>query len=377
MNSRRLRVLIFWSRISGYMAACWKQLAALEDVELAIAAWSVSAARDNAAFDEGIVDGLNCRLDSPGSVPFDELLSMSREFGPDAVVVPGWIHPNHRKLAIELKKQFGCPVVMGMDTPWFGSAKQRLSQVIRRGQLGHVDHVITAGGRASTYAQKLGFRKHQITEGVYAWDETLFRGVAMHRDEHVDEASATLSQSTTPEPLRSNGFLFVGRYVPEKGLAELLDAYGKYRESVSDPWPLTCCGTGPLGDRLRAAAGVRDLGFQSPTSLPGIMSQSRAFLFPSTYEPWGVALAEAMGAGLPAVSTQACGAALDLITHNQNGRIIPTADPTAIADAMMWLHHHPDFGELGRRAMVSTERFTTEQWAARWHGVIRQLMDER
>lgn len=368
-SDRPIRVLIFWSRISGYMAASWKRLSGLDGIDLSVVAWSVSAAKDNAAFDESIVNGLNCHLYPPQVVPLDELSAIADQVQPDIVVVPGWIHPSHRKLAIQLKRRFGCRVVMGMDTPWTGTPKQRLSQVVRRAQLRHVDHVFTAGSQASDYAKRLGFSTDQITEVVYAWDEQLFGRVA------IGQAADTNSRRPEDVPSDSNGFLFVGRYVPEKGLADLLDAYTQYRRAVADPWPLTCCGTGPLGNQLSETEGVQDRGFQAPEAIPAIMRRSRAFLFPSTYEPWGVALAEAMGAGLPAISTDACGAARDLIQQDQNGRIIPASSPDALLEGMVWLHHHPDRESLGREATRQAERFTTAKWATRWQTVFNRLLE--
>ena len=366
-----VRVLIFWSRISGYMAASWRQLAGLPNIDLTVVAWTVSSAKDNAAFDKSIVDGLDCHLYPPQVVPLQELTAIAERVSPDIVVVPGWIHSNHRKLATQLKRRFGCRVVMGMDTPWTGTAKQRLSKIVRRTQLRHVDHVITAGMRASEYAGQLGFAPEQITEGVYAWDEQLFGGAAL------GQPLIGASPNSENHPNDSNGFLFVGRYVPEKGLADLLAAYKRYRQTIDNPWPLTCCGTGPLAQQLREAEGVRDRGFQAPAAIPAIMSRSQAFVFPSTYEPWGVALAEALGAGLPAISTQACGAARDLIVPDRNGRIIPASNPNALLDAMLWMHHHPDRSSLGREASHQAERFTTTQWATRWQNAFTRLLEDR
>ncbi len=371
MNHQPVRVLILWSRISGYMAASWQRLSSLDDLDLTVVAWSVSAARDNAAFDDSIMDGLNCHLYPPQTAPLNELTAIAKQVQPDIVVVPGWIHPNFHKLARTLKRRSGCRVVMGMDTPWTGTPKQQLSQIVRRVQLRHVDHVITAGSRTSEYARKLGFSDSEITDGVYAWDEQLFGGAA------VDQGANTSSLPPENDPSDPNGFLFVGRYVPEKGLADLLNAYAKYRRTVKDPWPLTCCGTGPLAGQLRETEGVQDRGFQSPEAIPAIMSRSQAFLFPSTYEPWGVALAEAMGAGLPAISTDACGAARDLILANQNGQMVPASNPDALLEGMLWLHHHPNRASLGREASRAAERFTTARWATRWQKVFAQLLTDR
>jgi glycosyltransferase involved in cell wall biosynthesis len=355
-----MKVLILWSRISGYMAACWKQLAEKDDLDPTIVGWIPNSETDNSSFDESIVDGLNCHLFPPHGVSELELQTIARKVMPNVVVIAGWLEPEYVKLAKRLK-QNGVAVVMGMDTPWLSTPKQHFAKIIRKRKLKFVDHVITAGRRASNYARHLGFRPEQITEGVYAWDESTFGEVAFSKDESVGQHS------------RTNGFLFVGRYVPAKGLESLLKAYSIYRQKVANPWPLTCCGAGPLEPNLVSTPGVVDLGFQAPGKLAHIMKNSNAFVFPSTYEPWGVALAEAMGAGLPAISTYSCGAALDLIEHGLNGHILPASNAGAIADSMIWLHNHPNRAQLGRCAMASAQRFTSEAWACRWYRIFRQI----
>ena len=351
------------------MAASWKQLANLQGVDTTIVAWVPNSAADNASFDESVVAGLNCHLFSPRGTSKSQLQTIAAEAEPDVVVIAGWIERDYVELARQLQQQKGVAVVMGLDTPWLGTLKQQLTRVVRRRQVRFVDHVITAGKRASDHARRLGFSKSQITEGVYAWDEDAFAGVAL-------SAKCEDVEITPSDQSRENGFLYVGRYVPVKGLTTLLEAYEQYRKLVPDPWQLTCCGTGPLEPKIASTPGVKNLGFQAPSNLPNIMAHSQAFVFPSTYEPWGVALAEAMGAGLPAISTNSCGAALDLIEHNQNGRMAPAFDAGALTESMVWLHNHPNRAELGRRAMSSAARFTSAAWATRWYQVFQQIRSE-
>ena len=53
-----MRLLLCWADISGYMAACWRALAAEEGIDLRIVAWEAG----QKTFANDLVRGLNCRL---------------------------------------------------------------------------------------------------------------------------------------------------------------------------------------------------------------------------------------------------------------------------------------------------------------------------
>ena len=82
----------------------------------------------------------------------------------------------------------------------------------------------------------------------------------------------------------------------------LARAYKQYRASAPQPWTLRCCGRGPLAGVLKDA-GAEDLGFLRGRDLAAVMGSSGAFVLPSAFEPWGVALIEAAAAGLPLICT--------------------------------------------------------------------------
>ena len=95
-----MKVLICWSHISGYMAACWRALAAA-GVELSIVAFRTEGAASGtqAAFKDDVVTGLDVRLLSPSEQQDAALiLAHATQLKPDVIVVPGWFHPAYRAL---------------------------------------------------------------------------------------------------------------------------------------------------------------------------------------------------------------------------------------------------------------------------------------
>ena len=58
----RVRVVICWTEIAGYTAACWRALAGRAGVELSVIAWPSHFARSGTQFDRSLMEGLPVRF---------------------------------------------------------------------------------------------------------------------------------------------------------------------------------------------------------------------------------------------------------------------------------------------------------------------------
>ncbi|HUG10149.1 MAG TPA: glycosyltransferase family 4 protein [Opitutaceae bacterium] len=95
-------------------------------------------------------------------------------------------------------------------------------------------------------------------------------------------------------------------------------------------------GGGPESERLVAAGKivgerVRFLGRVESTS--DFLAALDVFAFPSRYEGFGLAVAEAMATGLPVVGTRV-GAVEEMLTESGGGAVVPANDPAAFAAAL-------------------------------------------
>jgi glycosyltransferase involved in cell wall biosynthesis len=251
-------------------------------------------------------------------------------------------------------------IILGMDSPWRGTAVQRLSRWRLRNIVQHSDLVVTAGERSAEYARQMGVSIDKIRSGYYGFDYQRFSPIVERRSSRPGEWPRQ--------------FLFVGRYVPQKDLATLMKAYAEYRAGVTDPWGLTCCGSGPDGVLLQGQPGVTDAGFTQPGDQPEMFAKHGAFILPSNFEPWGVVLAEAAASGLPLLCTTACGAGVDLVRESINGFMTRPGDAHGLARAMRWMHDHEDqLAKMGRSGRDLARNFSAEVWANRWHNYMLDL----
>lgn len=112
-------------------------------------------------------------------------------------------------------------------------------------------------------------------------------------------------------PEQRKGFLFVGRWIPNKGIQEILRAYALNQFNPTE-WPLTILGDGPIREEVRALAqelGLHDVvampGFVDATSKEKYLSSCRWLLAPAlTKEDLGLTPIEARSVGVPSIVTR-------------------------------------------------------------------------
>jgi glycosyltransferase involved in cell wall biosynthesis len=184
--------------------------------------------------------------------------------------------------------------------------------------------------------------------------------------------------------------VFVGRLVPEKGVADLLRAVNMLREA----YPATIAhviGDGPSRDELEREA--RALGVAGCVRFAGWLSQDEVqerlrdadmLVAPSrpgedgTLEAQGLALAEAMLAGLPVVAT-AVGGIPDAIRHEETGLLVEPGRPRQIADAVRRLVSEPGLARrlASEARTLAQAEYTREASAGRFSALYERLLAKR
>ena len=128
--------------------------------------------------------------------------------------------------------------------------------------------------------------------------------------EVFDEKSVSKKMNTG---LKRTKVIFTGRFVPQKGLDELLNAWGAlYRDGKLNGALLQLVGDGPelpslkeLSKELGLTESVEFMGFRD--DVPSLLQQASIFVLPSHVEGNSNSILEAMAAGLPIVATDVGG----------------------------------------------------------------------
>jgi glycosyltransferase involved in cell wall biosynthesis len=144
-----------------------------------------------------------------------------------------------------------------------------------------------------------------------------------------------MARATAPGPFN---LIFVGNLIPRKELHTLLAALASLPR---DDWRLTVAGSLEMDAAYVAAIRrqIKDTGLTPRVSLLGALpardlaarcAASHLLAVPSSYEGFGIVYLEGMQFGLPALAGTD-GAAKEIITHGENGFLIPPGNPEALA----------------------------------------------
>lgn len=178
-------------------------------------------------------------------------------------------------------------------------------------------------------------------------------------------------------------FGYVGRLVPEKGLADALEALRLLPESVR----FAIVGAGPMQpelERLARAAGVEKrvvfAGQKTLTEMPQAMQALDALILPSRTTPhwkeqFGRVLIEAGACGVPVIGSDS-GAIPSVVADA--GLVFPEGDAAALAQWLVQLQQDPSLARaLGANGQMRARRlFSWQRVAAQMHSIYREMLSD-
>jgi len=171
----------------------------------------------------------------------------------------------------------------------------------------------------------------------------------------------------------------IGGLIPQRDQATLIRAIAILRRSCPQV-KLLLVGDGPERARLESLAHTLDLadnalftGYRDAGDLLGTMD---LYVNPCLDEGFGIAVVEAMFAGLPVVIARA-GSHPELIVDGQSGFLYQAGDPDALAARLLRLIHDPDDARrMGAKARMHAEQhFTTSRFLSGYLAAIQPALN--
>jgi glycosyltransferase involved in cell wall biosynthesis len=159
-----------------------------------------------------------------------------------------------------------------------------------------------------------------------------------------------------PDPgigrLDRQGVLYVGRLAVEKGIPILL------RAASQEPGLITLVGTGPLEDRVRAAAASGDVAYAGQVAHEEVVRRLQgtiAVVVPSVwFEGFPLVVLEAFATGSPVIASR-IGSLAELIEHGGTGLLAEPNDGDDLAAKIRWASGHPT--EMARMGAVARSQY--------------------
>ena len=196
--------------------------------------------------------------------------------------------------------------------------------------------------------------------------------------EKIQRKSVIIPNPLKPMPIakevRTKRIVTVGRLDKQKNHMLLINAFNEIRKDFPH-FSVDIYGEGSLRSELEKY--VDEKGLKNSVNLCGkvdnVPEQIRdayMFVLPSDYEGLSNALLEAMGIGLPCITTN-CAGSDDAIQDGVNGLIVPIRDQKAMEDAMRKLIENPEQAiEMGKKARTSMTRYKVESVIDQWEKLL-------
>jgi glycosyltransferase involved in cell wall biosynthesis len=190
--------------------------------------------------------------------------------------------------------------------------------------------------------------------------------------------------SGTPLKLRQDPqatIICTANFRAQKGHLVLIEALATVAKQVPEA-RLVLLGDGP--EMLAVRQRVDERGLAGRVEFPGPqadvwpwLAKAQVFALASHYEPLGIAVLEAMAAGLPVVASDVDGIR-ELVRPGETGELVPAGDSRAMAEALIRLLGDPGTAlRMGVAGRAFAEGARMDTCVARYFDLYERLLAER
>lgn len=258
---------------------------------------------------------------------------------PDAIAAVGYVRPEGLRM-LSYARRRRLPSILMSESQEIDHPRVWWKERVKRSRVSRFSSGVVGGPRHRDYLAKLGLPAERITLGYNAIDHEYFA--------RVSQGEFGNREGLPPRPY----FVAVNRFVPEKNLLTLVDAYAKYRSEVGEgaAWDLVLCGGGPEEQALRARISAHGIdaylhlpGFLQVEVLPRWLANASAFVHPSLMEPWGLVVNEAAACSLPLLVSDRAGSVETFVPGDRStGRRLDPNSVEQMANALVWMTTRTD-----------------------------------
>jgi glycosyltransferase involved in cell wall biosynthesis len=279
---------------------------------------------------------------------------------PDAVGIVGYARPESMAAARWCRRN-GRTAILMSESQAIDRPRAWWKEMIKTRRVRLFDAAVVGGPRHRDYLVDLGMPDDRIALGYNAVDNAFYR----------ERADSWRARTDGREGLPTAPFfLAVCRFVPEKNLLRLIEAFARYREEAraEGRWDLVLCGDGPGAALIEGAiarsghaGAIHRPGFLQAEALTRWYAHAGAFVLPSLSEPWGLVANEAASAGLPLLVSERAGCAPTLVPEPE-GTTGARFDPTDVEEMTEKLVRMAAMPDEARRAMGRRAAELVDRW---------------
>lgn len=186
---------------------------------------------------------------------------------------------------------------------------------------------------------------------------------------------------TRDNVIRKKEFSAIGRLVDQKDYITMIRGFKSFCDQ-KEGYKLRIYGIGPDEEKIKAY--LKELKVENNVFLMGEtnsvikeIQDSSAYIMTSKHEGMPNSLMEALGAGLPCISTDCEFGPAELIEDYKNGILINVGDYKALTLAMLWIANNPDEAEkLGKNARNILNTNSIETIGNKYYTFVHKIAEK-
>nr|WP_294907059.1 glycosyltransferase family 4 protein [uncultured Lacibacter sp.] len=247
--------------------------------------------------------------------------------------------------------------------------KHFLKRLVTRFVYRKTDAAFYVGAHNRQYYLNSGFKPEQLRYAAHAIDNNRF---SAHAGDWEKEAEAErMKLGIGADDLV---FLYAGKFYDVKNLPLLIRAF---QATSNKAYRLLLVGNGEQEEELKKMA-ARDerilfTGFRNQTEMPLVYRLGDVFLLPSKRETWGLSVNEAMACSRPAIVSDLCGCAPELIVEGVTGQIFQSGNMPALVQTLHQFTTRQMALAMGAAAFKHVQAFSLERVAGVIEGEVEGL----
>lgn len=283
--------------------------------------------------------------------PAWELRRLLKERRPDAVLMTGWHFYGLVQIFFFLRN-LNIPILLRMDS---NDLKKRslVATKFYRWYASFISIGLSVGTRNSEFLRRIGIPHERIIDCPHVVDNEYFENESDKSRIRRIEIQRSLGLGVS-----SFCFAYIGKFERKKNPMDILQAFDAcYSKRSEGDLSLLMVGSGELEQECRRFSKERGLpvtftGFVNQSSICDMYAISNCVILASNEdETWGLVINEAMACGIPAIVSDRCGCATDLIENGETGYLYTYGNIDQLAACMeTMLKRKEESLQMGLRA---------------------------
>lgn len=271
----------------------------------------------------------------------------------DAIVICGYGVPLTLPFAVEILKLKQIPFYLEVDGG-FIRPDTKLKHWLKKHLVSAANGWFSSGKETMKYLTHYGANPAKIYEYPFS---SLQKKDILPQVLSIKQKQALRQQLGITE---EKVLISVGQFIYRKGYDLLLKAAQNLPTDIG----IYIIGDEPTQElmswkRDKNLTHIHFVGFQPKETLKKWYQAADVFVLPTREDIWGLVINEAMAQGLPVITTDKCVAGLELIRGGENGYIVPVADVSSLARAIIKIFAQ-DYRAMGQKSLEIINPYTIE-----------------